>query len=243
MANTHFQFKQFTIHQDQCAMKVTTDSCLFGAWAGSLIQKSKIKIQNCLDVGTGTGLLSLMLAQQNNFHIDALEIDENGAAQAKENVVASPWKEQIKVQHIDATEFSNIVPYDLIISNPPFYENELKGNISSKNIAHHDGGLLLPELLTLIKKNLTGNGIFFLLLPYKRNEEIRKLFTQQELAIQQITFVKQTENHGFFRMMLMGRLQDESQTETIIDEISIKDEGDKYTPAFTELLKGYYLHL
>ena len=243
MANSHFQFKQFTIHQDQCAMKVTTDSCLFGAWVAKRTGSLESGVDNCLDIGTGTGLLSLMLTQQNSFNIDALEIDEKAALQAKENVAASPWKGQITIHHVDATEFLNIVRYDLIISNPPFYEKELKGADSTKNIAHHDVGLLLPQLLSIIKNNLADDGVFFLLLPYKRNEEIRKLFTEHELTIQQITFVKQSVTHGYFRMLLMGRLQNEALAETIIDEISIKDEGDKYTPAFTELLKDYYLYL
>ncbi len=243
MANSHFQFKQFTVHQDKCAMKVTTDGCLFGAWAANRARSLESGVDNCLDIGTGTGLLPLMLAQQNNFHIDALEIDEKAALQAKENVVASPWKERINIYHVDANEFSNITLYSLIISNPPFYENELKGVNATKNMAHHDGGLLLPQLLTIIKKNLAADGVFFLLLPFKRHDEIRKLFTKHELAIQQITFVKQTAIHGYFRMMLMGSLKKDALTETIIDEISIKDEDDKYTPAFADLLKDYYLYL
>ncbi len=243
MANSHFQFKQFTIHQDKCAMKVTTDSCLFGAWAANRARSLESETNNCLDIGTGTGLLSLMLAQQTNFTIDALEIDANAAEQATENVATSPWRNRIKIHHIDATEFLNKNQYQLIISNPPFYENELKGTDITKNIAHHDSGLSLPQLLRIIKNNLTADGVFFLLLPYKRDEEMRKLFTEHELHIQQITFVKQSVDHGYFRMMLTGRLQATSLSETLIDEIAIKDEDGNYTQAFTELLKDYYLHL
>ncbi|OSZ77549.1 hypothetical protein CAP36_14325 [Chitinophagaceae bacterium IBVUCB2] len=243
MANSHFQFKQFTIHQDKCAMKVTTDSCLFGAWAAEKVKLLDPGINKGLDIGTGTGLLSLMLAQQSNIYFDALEIDVNATKQAQENVLLSPWKERINVLNFDAIEFSNTTLYDLIISNPPFYENELKGKNSGKNIAHHDGGLLLPELLSIIKRNLAANGVFLLLLPYKRHEEIRKLFTEHELVIEQITFVKQSVNHDYFRIMLAGRLQSAWPAETIINDIAIKSEDDKYTPAFTELLKDYYLYL
>lgn len=224
-------------------MKVTTDGCLFGAWVVERVKRLESEVNNCLDIGTGTGLLSLMLAQQNNFPIDALEIDANAAVQAKENIIASPWKEQIRVHHKNAIEFANKIPYTVIISNPPFYENELKGPDKNKDMAHHDGGIILSQLLPVIKKNLAADGVFYLLLPFKRNEEIRKLFMEQELAIQQITFVKQSLTHGYFRMMLAGRLQTTSPAETIIDEMAIKDEDGKYTLAFTNLLQDYYLHI
>ena len=93
MANQYFQFKEFIIQQDACGMKVTTDGCLFGAWAASLIQS--INPQQILDIGAGTGLLSLMLAQQTTATIDAVEIDEAAAVQANQNVSSSKWKQQI----------------------------------------------------------------------------------------------------------------------------------------------------
>jgi tRNA1Val (adenine37-N6)-methyltransferase len=250
MSNSYFQFKQFTIQQDRCAMKVTTDGCLFGAWAtrkvGSLesgVVSQISETRTVLDVGTGTGLLALMLAQEGEFSIDAVEVDKDAFQQASENVAASPWADRIKVFHADIREFEFPNQYDIIISNPPFYEKELKGDDAKKNIAHHNEGLLLPELLAIIKKNLKPGGSFFLLLPYKRNEEIRKMFTENDLAIQQLTFVRQSTKHDFFRIMLEGKLKTDEVAETIIDEISIKDEQDQYTPAFVNLLKDYYLHL
>lgn len=243
MANSHFQFKQFCIHQDKCAMKVTTDGCLFGAWVANNIQKQNPQNENCLDIGTGTGLLSLMVAQKNNLQIDALEIDKNAALQAKENTQASPWKENISIHNIDANLFSSNSSYDLIISNPPFYENELKGESLKKNIAHHDEGLLLPELLAIIKKKLSVDGIFYLLLPYKRTEEIKRLLLEKEMPVQHITMVRQSVNHNYFRLMLAASIKPTLLPETTIDEICIKDENNHYSPAFITLLKDYYLHL
>jgi len=242
MANSYFQFKQFMIHQDRCAMKVTTDGCLFGSLSPTLFDGEGVL--NVLDIGTGTGLLALMFAQKKqNAIIHAVEIDKDAYEQASENVAASPWADRIKVFHADAKSFEYPRKYDVIISNPPFYENELKSDNSKKNFAHHNEGMLLPELLSIIKKNLKTDGTFFLLLPFKRNDEIRKLFTESDMAIQQLTFVRQSIKHNFFRVMLEGKLKSGEAVETMINEISIKDEQDQYTPAFIDLLQDYYLHL
>ena len=253
MSNSYFQFKQFVIRQDRCAMKVTTDGCLFGAWVAEKVGSRESGVGSILEVGTGTGLLSLIIAQQCCGDITTVEIDTESFEQASENITASPWADMIKIFHADArapiaigVEFPN--QYDIIISNPPFYEKELKGDDTKKNIAHHNEGLLLPELLSIIKNNLKPGGTFYLLLPFKRNEEIRKLLTESELAIRQLTFVRQSTKHAFFRIMLEGKLKTNETIETMIDEISIKNvspagTGDQYTPEFINMLKDYYLHL
>ena len=257
MSNSYFQFKQFTIHQDRCAMKVTTDGCLFGAWLAervgsresgvgspeSLVMSPEPVNWKILDVGTGTGLLPLMIAQKNEFFIDAIEIDKDAFEQASDNIAASPWKDRIKVFHADIQEAEFTRKYDVIISNPPFYENELKGNNTRKNLAHHDAGLLLPDLLSIIKKNLKPGGTFYLLLPYKRSEEIKKLIIGNNFSIEQMVFVRQSVQHDYFRAMLTGKLKTDNHIETRIDETSIKDEKRLYTPSFINLLQDYYLHL
>jgi len=244
MSNTYFQFKQFTIHQDKSAMKVTTDGCLFGAWVVDKMTNEAFKNNNCLDIGTGTGLLALMLAQKNpNLSLSAFEIDIDSFEQASKNIADSPWSPGIKIVHGDIKKFQSPEKFDLIISNPPFYKNELKGDNTKKNIAHHDEGLLLPELLTFIKNNLSPEGTFYLLLPFKRKEEIKNLLLEHEFDIVQMTFVRQTLNHNFFRIMLSGKLKENKIPETVIDEIAIKDEKDNYTDAFIALLQDYYLHL
>lgn len=250
MANSYFQFKQFTVHQDRCAMKVTTDSCLFGAWVAETINNSEpvrpaggLIINNCVDIGTGTGLLSLMLAQKYNGLIHSIEIDSSAAEQAKENIDASPFAEKIQIIHVDAKEFLFEKKYDIMISNPPFYEKELKGHDDQKNIAHHNEGLLLSELLEIIKQNLKAEGTFFLLLPFKRTEEIKKLITDKELSISKMIFVRQTTEHDYFRIMISGTHYVANEIETVIDEIAIKDEKGDYTSSFNDLLKDYYLHL
>ena len=119
MSNNYFQFKQFTIHQDKCAMKVCTDACLFGAFVANEIQDKTIN--HILDIGAGTGLLSLMLAQKSNAAIDAVEIDKSTYEQAEENISQSSWKEKITVYNSGIADFYSNYKYDLIISNPPFF--------------------------------------------------------------------------------------------------------------------------
>jgi len=244
MSNSYFQFKQFTIQQDRCAMKVTTDACLFGAWVASEIEYGKLQIENVLDIGTGTGLLSLMIAQKNpGTNIYAIEIDKDAATQARENFDTSLWKDKLAILHEDVKDHSFFEKFDLIISNPPFYEKELKSSTENKNVAHHGESLTLEKLLNVIKNNLNPNGDFFLLLPYKRNEEIKKLFKDHQLAISKILFVRQSVKHDYFRIILKGKFKTQKEDETEFDEISIWDEQQQYIPEFIKLLKDYYLHL
>ena len=229
-------------------MKVTTDGCLFGAWVAGRIKNEKLIINNCLDIGTGTGLLSLLLAQKMDAPIDAIEIDKQAFEQATENAAAAPWNKRIKVFHADAKNFSGKHPYNLIISNPPFYENELKSGSNRKNVAHHSDDLEFKDLLITIKKNLHPDGIFCLLLLFKRNKEIKKLLTEHDFIVLQMTFVRPSVNHDYFRIMLIGKLKTGETTETMIDEISIKEGSlinpeQQYSPAFVNLLKDYYLHM
>lgn len=258
MANNYFQFKQFIIYQDRCAMKVTTDACLFGACAGRKIRNTEREIQdqqseaksenapfkNVLDIGTGTGLLSLLIAQaNNNVHIDAIEIDKDAFEQAKKNVASCPWHDRINVMHGDAKEINGSQQYDIIISNPPFYENELSSGNSKKNKAHHDEGLLLDELLKIIQRALGPQGEFYLLLPYKRNEEAEAAIAKNKLSISNKTFVKQSTQHGYFRLILSGTHLTNKKENMATNEIAITNEKKEYTPAFVSLLKDYYLYL
>jgi len=225
-------------------MKVTTDASLFGGWVAEEDNIKKTKAKSVLDIGTGTGLLSLMYAQKNSLaNIDAIEIDDDAAVQAKENVTASPFEEKINIIHEDVKRFSFSKKYDCIIGNPPFYEKEIRSGSERKNIAHHHSGLLLEELLNVIKVNLSPPGVFYLLLPFKRNEEIKRLLLKQNLFVSKIVFVKQSTKHNYFRMMIAGKLCREEQAETLIEEISIWDDQQQYKEEFKELLKDYYLNL
>lgn len=241
MANTYFQFKQFTIHQDRCAMKVTTDSCFFGAWAAREIQNEKLKIKNVLDIGAGSGLLSLMIEQKNTIEIDAVEIDAETSQQAKENIEASPRKNKIHILNEDIVSFQPVKKYDCIISNPPFYENELASETLKKNIAHHSSQLSISQVLQIIKTHLKEEGIFFLMYPCKRKEEVENLLQQNELYVTESVILSQSVKHSPFRMIVKGtnkKIKSTNQT-----SISIWNEHQQYTSQFIDLLKDYYLYL
>lgn len=244
MPNPYFRFKQFTIFHDRCAMKVTTDACLFGAWCAAEIQglnRDGPENKNLLEVGTGTGLLSLMMAQKNNLHIDAVEIDPEAAQQAKENAISSPWKENIAIVNNDILNMQAAAKYDFVVSNPPFYENELSSGHPKKNTAHHSSHLTLSQLLPVIKNNVTGEGLFFLLLPFKRIHQIENLLTEHQLYINKKVIVQPSVLHQPFRVMLMGSKR--KKTGTVVSHLSIWNEQRQYTDEFAALLKDYYLAL
>jgi tRNA1Val (adenine37-N6)-methyltransferase len=223
-------------------MKVTTDSCLFGGIISTFAREEKVK--TVLDIGTGTGLLSLMYAQKDKKAIiDAIEVDKEAAKQATENITASPWSDRIKIMHADARTYTCQRKYDMIISNPPFYEKELKAGSAQKNIAHHNDGLLLLELFEIIKRNLKPDGTFFLLLPYKRNKELETLIKKHELFIKEIIFVRQSVRHDYFRMIITGKPNGEATMKTMIGELAITNKEGNYTSEFTDLMKDYYLNL
>ena len=231
-------------------MKVTTDACLFGAWVADIVGGRKFRFQsqnptakNILDIGCGTAVLSLMLAQKCEADIDAIEIDDEAAAQAAENGEACSFRNKIQIIKADARDYRFQKKYDIIISNPPFYENELKSWSSKKNAAHHGDSLNLEEVLNVIKKNLDDAGVFFLLLPFKREDEIKELIEQTGMKLLKLILLRQSVNHHYFRIMLMGEIKTDEYSETEFDEIAIWDEQRQYTEEFVSLLKDYYLYL
>lgn len=230
-------------------MKVTTDGCLFGAWAAALMNLNEQ--DSLLDIGAGTGLLSLMAAQKNNCRIDAVEMEDGAFAQACENAAASPWKEKISIIHSDIRQWHAEKKYDCIISNPPFFENQLPSPDAGKNKALHAHELSLAELFGCFKNNIHPGGTIFLLMPAYRKTEVMSLATAYGFFITHIVMVKQTPVHEPFRMMLQIRLTDKTdypvgqRPDGSIkeEELVIRKSNHEYSAAFTALLKEYYLLL
>ena len=238
MGNSFFRFKKFLIHQQKSAMKVCTDSCLFG----SLLPFDDGML-HVLDIGTGTGLLSLMYAQKNiTAQIDAVEINADAALEAGDNFSESIYKDRLQIICTNITDFAKkkSTAYDLIFSNPPFYKKDLKTGNESKDIAHHGNMLTLQELAQAINLLLAKDGIACLLLPYHRKTESKTLFLNYQLHCYKEIHVKQTPRHQPFRVIqfFSGKIRT-----TITQEIIIKNTDDSYTDDFTRLLKDYYLYL
>jgi tRNA1Val (adenine37-N6)-methyltransferase len=220
-------------------MKVCTDTCLFGAWMVDVIRNNNLDISNALDIGTGTGLLSLMFAQENDVEIDALEINENAANQAIQNVAASPWPNQIHIHNQSLQEFTPHIKYDFIFSNPPFFENDLTSSDKNKNAAKHDSTLTLDVLIDFIKNNLAETGYGAVLLPYHRTAYNETLLEKHALFIIEKMQVRQSVSHGFFRTMIF--FTNTKGKSSAVKEMSIHDESRNYTEAFGKLLSRYYL--
>lgn len=239
MPNPYFQFKEFTVFHDRCAMKITTDGCLFGAWCATQIKELAAK--TALDIGAGSGLLSLMVAQQNRLPTDAVELDAAAAAQAKENIAASPWAQHVQVHHADILRFTPTHRYDVIWSNPPFYETDLASPNALRNVAHHAGGLQLQALLAKSSDLLSEDGSLFLLLPFKREKEIIAVIEAAGFKVLQKITVHPSAAHAPFRLML--HVSKESAQLISEKTIFIKDGANNYTEDFIQLLKPYYLYL
>ncbi len=224
-------------------MKACTDACLFGAWVAAKVLCFQFPVSSCLDIGTGTGLLSLMLVQMNtDVFIDAVEIDEAAALQASENFKSSSWQERLNVYTDSIQHFATSTnkKYDVIICNPPFYEHDLKSLNQQRNIALHSNKLSLEELVFYIDKLLADDGYFFVLLPYHRTNYFEELLLKNKLHIKEKVSIKQTPKHNYFRTIFWV---DRKSVTVLQSEIIIMNEENEYSSKFKELLKDYYLKL
>lgn len=236
MPNSYFQFKQFIIHQEKTTMKVTTDACLFGAWA---------EVKNTptiLDIGTGTGVLALMLAQKTDFStkIHAVEIDKNSFEQAKKNSEGSPWKERIDIFHQKIQDFNLGYKYDFIICNPPFFKNHLTSPNSLKNQALHQVSLSFEELLESIKRLLNPDGRVAILLPNHEMQVFQELAEDFDLYPLHQLEIYNTFQKSIFRKIIMFSQKKQSLKK---ESISIRDNTNAYTDEFKNLMEDFYLYL
>jgi tRNA1Val (adenine37-N6)-methyltransferase len=236
MPNNYFHFKQFTVIQESCAMKVSTDSCLFGAWIVEQLDDPK----HILDIGAGTGLLSLMCAQHSQAHIDAIEIERCCFQQLSANLASSSWKDRLTAVEGDILNFKPEKAYQTIISNPPFYEKQLESPDSAKNLARHGSTLNLESLLTKGKSILEEKGDFYLLMPYYRLEACIDAALMIGFNANKIATVRHSPNHLPFRVMIkFCNYSAPTQTE-IID---IYSNENVYGTRFVGLLSSFYQQL
>jgi tRNA1Val (adenine37-N6)-methyltransferase len=234
-----FTFKQFSIEQDKTAMKVGTDGVLLGAWAP--VNHNPFSI---LDIGAGTGIIALMLAQRTSAEqIDALEIDEEAYEQAVDNFENSPWGDRLFCFHAGLDEFIEEPEdeYDLIVSNPPFYAEDYKTENDQRDLARFQDAMPFEELIEAADLLLSENGIFAVILPFKEEQKFISLAKEFELYPTKITHVKGTPKSEIKRSLLAFS-RNENQVFDI-DELIIEINRHVYTPEYIELTKDFYLKM
>ncbi|RMZ50957.1 methyltransferase domain-containing protein [Flavobacteriaceae bacterium PRS1] len=247
MSSNPFHFKQFTINQDQCAMKIGTDAVLLGAWANLEHHPNSV-----LDIGAGTGVIALMLAQRSNEEtIDAIEIDENAYEQCVGNFENSPWSDRLFCYHASLEEFTDEIDYkyDLIISNPPFYSPTLaspslpKGeNImsNSRKIARFYDALPFEHLVESVSKLLSDEGKFSVIIPFKEEENFIELASNINLFPNRITRVKGSPTSEIKRSLMEFSF---NKNDLKINELIIEVERHQYTQDYINLTKDFYLKM
>ena len=222
-----FRFKQFFVNDDRCAMKVGTDGVLLGAWCPSSTR--------VLDVGTGCGLVALMVAQRcPEAHVEGIDIDEAAVEQAKENGV--------QAFHATLQEWQG-GPYDLIVSNPPYFQNSLKNPDKGRQTARHTDTLSYTELLQHSARLLSENGQLALILPAEAETEVRELAATFQLSLTHVTRVYSKESKPARRVLMAFVMTSCRQDDFSIleDTLVLEDEKGGRSAAYSKLCEEFYL--
>jgi tRNA1Val (adenine37-N6)-methyltransferase len=235
--NTHFQFKHFRVEQDRCAMKVCTDACVLGAWTDAT------GAGRLLDIGAGTGLLSLMVAQRfPSLRIDALELDFEAADQARENVANSPFAGRIRVIQGDIRSYADEEKYEAIVTNPPFFQADLRSPDGGVNRAHHAQEMTFGDLLAAVHRLLSEDGRWYVLLPVAESITLQK---QAQAARwwprRQLWLTHQPERQPFRILTAYERETGQTVTNPPEELFIYESDGKTYSSAFGSLLKDFYL--
>ncbi|MFI5452733.1 tRNA1(Val) (adenine(37)-N6)-methyltransferase [Pedobacter sp. UC225_61] len=228
-----FKFKQFEVDQRGCAMKINTDGVLLAALAESNSPK------RILDIGTGTGVIALMLAQRfNHAHLEAVEIDEEASKTADRNFKSSIFSDRLTINHRAIEQYSTIDKFDLIVSNPPYFVNDLKNLEEKKGIARHTNEEFFNDLLVKVNSLLTENGSFWFVLPIKQAELLIKNAAKCGLFISKQIHLHSDENKPEFRRIVCLKSVDATP---IHEHFYIYESEKVYTKAYKDLLKDFFL--
>jgi tRNA1Val (adenine37-N6)-methyltransferase len=243
MTGNPFKFKQFSVNQNKCAMKIGTDAVLIGAWTS--LENNPLSI---LDIGAGTGVLSLMLAQRSNALpiaigiIDAIEIDDDAYEQCVKNFEQSDWNDRLFCFHASLEEFveDNEDKYSLIICNPPFYAEDYKTDNTSRDLARFQDAMPFEHLLESISKLLSEKGLFSVIIPFKEEEIFISLASKYNLFPNRIMHVKGNPSSEIKRSLMEFSF---SENNTEISELIIETERHQYTEEYINLTKEFYLKM
>ena len=229
-----FKFKQFQVNQNGCAMKINTDGVLLGAIA---VQQQAVHI---LDIGTGTGVIAMMMAQRfSEAKVDAVEIDPGAAAAAEQNFLHSPYAARMKAYAVAFEKFTTMVKYDLIISNPPYFVNDLKNPEKRKEIARHADEDFFDMLLRNAASMLNIYGSLWLILPVKQAEEVAVHAVLYKLYPGRIIHIYSDQSKPEFRRILCLHFRDTKPLQE--EHVYIYESQGKYTDQYKQLLKDFFL--
>jgi tRNA1Val (adenine37-N6)-methyltransferase len=236
--NKPFKFKQFTVNQDKCAMKIGTDGVLLGAWTS--IEHNPF---NVLDIGAGTGILSLMIAQRSYAeNIEALEIDDDAFEQCAENFENSPWNDRLFCFHASLMEYIEAVDekFDLIICNPPFYTEDYKTEDEARNVARFNDAMPMEHIIFAVINFLSDKGKFSIIIPYKEEEKYIDEASLIHLFPNRILRVRGNANSDIKRSLIEFSY---SESPINISELIIETERHQYTEDYINLTKDFYLKM
>ena len=244
MPNDYFSFKQFTIRQDKCAMKVGTDGVLLGVLAPVLLDDNNL-VSNILDIGTGTGLVAIMLAQRclGRAAVIGVEIDSDAATQAVENASKTPWKIDVYNNSIQGFAHECQEKFDLIVSNPPFFINSLKAPDKSRNTARHTDELSFEDLVDSAEKLLAENGRFTVIIPYSSENDFIKIAGSRKMFAKSVVrVVPKVGMQAKRSVVTFARGSDKNNCNTNVTELVIETEiRHCYTEEFKSLTADFYL--
>lgn len=237
MPNAFFQFKQFTVWHDRCAMKVGTDGVLLGAWADIANHTS------FLDIGCGSGLIALMIAQRTSdlLPIHAIDIEKDAVDQTKENIIKSPFKNII----CSETSLQDLVKrstlkYDCIISNPPYFVSSLKSPQKQRTLARHSDSLSVEELISCSVGLLSERGCMSFIYPYTERDNLLRLADENKLCVSRLTKVYPTPGSNPKRLLIEFSVENK---DIIADDLVVEIARHHYSNEFTQLVKDFYLKM
>lgn len=233
-----FKFKQFTVHQDKCAMKIGTDGVLLGAWTS--LEKNP---QSILDIGAGTGVITLQLAQRCSAElIDSIELDEDAYEQCVENFEISSWADRLFCYHAGLDEFVDEMEekYDLIVSNPPFYSEEMGSGDMARDMARQNNSLPFEDLVAGVSKLLSADGVFNVIVPFKEEQRFIQLTKTAGMHLKRLTHVRGNPASEIKRSLMEFGWD---VATPLVNELIIEEQRHVYTKEYIDLTKEFYLKM